>query len=66
MPGALLPETILAAVTARDALALALLVLAWALMGRLAEHPPGRPSVTVLMADVRREWMREFLKRGVR
>jgi len=47
-----------------DWLALAGLVMAWALIGWVVEHPPARrPSVTVLMADMRREWMRVFVTR---
>ena len=38
-----------------DGVAVALLVLAWLVIGRLTEHPPaGRPSVTVLMIQYRR------------
>ena len=63
----LLPRAILDAVGPADLAALLLLAAAWALMGWLTEHPfPARPSVTVLMAEVRREWMREFLLRDNR
>ena len=50
-----------------DAVALGLLILgAWA-MGWRIEHPgAARPSVTALMADYRRDWMREFVARDVR
>lgn len=60
----LLPHDLRAALGLLDLAALALLVGAWALMAWLAEHPfPRRPSVTVMMAEVRREWMREFVRR---
>ncbi|MDZ4310119.1 MAG: DUF599 domain-containing protein [Cypionkella sp.] len=50
-----------------DALAVALALLAWAGTGWLIEHPPARrPSVTVLMKEYRREWMRQFLTRQPR
>jgi uncharacterized membrane protein len=62
-----LPPDALAALSRADAAAVALLVLAWAGTGWLTERPPtGRPSVTVMMAEVRREWMREFLRRDNR
>jgi uncharacterized membrane protein len=50
-----------------DLAALALIVaLAWA-TGRLTERPPAaRPSVTILMNDYRRRWMREFVTRQPR
>jgi len=51
----------------RDALAFGLLVLAWAGIGWLIEHPPAsRTSVSVLMTDYRREWMRQFVTRQPR
>ncbi|MCB2109696.1 MAG: DUF599 domain-containing protein [Defluviimonas sp.] len=50
-----------------DYVALALLVASWLIFGHLVEHPPaGRPSVTVLMAAYRRDWMREFVTRQPR
>lgn len=53
--------------TPLDGFALGLLILAWALTGWLVEHPPkGHPSVTVLMAGYRREWMRQFVSRQPR
>lgn len=53
--------------TMPDAIALAVLVLTWALTGWLAEHPPAaRPSVTVLMAAYRRDWLRQFVTRSPR
>lgn len=52
---------------AADLAALALLLIAWILIGRLTEHPPaGRPSVSVLMRRYRREWMRHFVAREPR
>ena len=50
-----------------DLAAVAVLALAWGAMGWLIEHPPARyPTVTVLMAEMRREWMREFVRRDNR
>ncbi len=50
-----------------DALAVALTLIAWAGIGWLIENPPvSRPSVTVLMKEYRREWMRQFLTRQPR
>ena len=50
-----------------DALSVALALSAWAGIGWLIEHPPAsRPSVTVLMKEYRREWMRQFLTRQPR
>ena len=50
-----------------DALAVALTLIAWAGIGWLIEHPPvSRLSVTVLMKEYRREWMRQFLTRQPR
>jgi uncharacterized membrane protein len=54
----------LAALPLPDALALAALLLAWLGSGWLVEHPPRRyPSVSLLMQDYRREWMRTFVTR---
>lgn len=53
--------------TAADAAVLLLFLLAWAGIGWAVEHPPAsRPSVTVLMAGYRREWMRQFVTRQPR
>lgn len=53
--------------TVLDALALALLVGLSGLIGWLVEHPPkSRPSVSVLMVQYRRDWMREFVTRQPR
>ncbi|OYU38343.1 MAG: hypothetical protein CFE33_15865 [Pseudorhodobacter sp. PARRP1] len=50
-----------------DAIAVALNLFAWAATGWLIEHPPAnRPSVTTLMKEYRREWMRQFLTRQPR
>ncbi|GLS88742.1 membrane protein [Cypionkella aquatica] len=50
-----------------DALCVALTLFAWAGIGWLIEHPPaGRPSVSILMKEYRREWMRQFLTRQPR
>jgi len=64
MLDALLPPVLRAALGSADLLALATLLLAWAGIGWLTEHPPrSRPTVTVLMGEVRREWMRQFVAR---
>jgi uncharacterized membrane protein len=53
--------------TGPDMIALGLLILAWALTGWLVEHPPARyPSVSALMAEYRRDWMRQFVTRSPR
>jgi uncharacterized membrane protein len=58
---------LLATLSPLDLAALAVLALAWGGMGWITEHPPkGRPSVTTMMAEVRREWMREFVRRDNR
>ncbi|KAA9010508.1 DUF599 domain-containing protein [Histidinibacterium aquaticum] len=50
-----------------DIAALAFLVITAAALGWIIEHPPARrPSVTVLMSDYRRDWMRAFAERDVR
>lgn len=50
-----------------DAAALTLILLAWVGIGWLIEHPPKRrPSVSHLMADYRREWMRQHPARDPR
>jgi uncharacterized membrane protein len=52
---------------APDGIALAVLILTWILTGWLVEHPPAsRPSVSRLMADYRRDWMRQFVTRSPR
>ncbi|MEO1637868.1 MAG: DUF599 domain-containing protein [Pseudomonadota bacterium] len=50
-----------------DAIAAATILLSWALLGWLIEHPGmQRPSVTVLMAERRRDWMRVMVTREPR
>lgn len=50
-----------------DAAALAVFLAAWLLIGWFIEHPPqSRPSVSLLMQDYRREWMRQFVTRQPR
>lgn len=58
---------LLADFTLGDAAALTFLLLLWQGLVRLIEHPPARrPSVSVLMADIRRDWMRTFVTRQPR
>jgi uncharacterized membrane protein len=52
--------------TLPDIAALALLALSYWGIGWRIEHPGRRPSVTVLMAEYRREWMRGFVERDPR
>lgn len=50
-----------------DGIAFGVLILTWLLTGWLFENPPkSRPSVTVLMAAYRREWLRQFVTRSPR
>ncbi|MEA5159532.1 DUF599 domain-containing protein [Cereibacter johrii] len=50
-----------------DLLAVVLLLLAWATTGHFCEHPPAhRPSVSWLMKEHRRAWMREMVGRSPR
>lgn len=57
----LIPFTIL------DAISVGFLLAGWGIIGWLIEHPPvKRPSVSVLMADYRRDWMRQFVTRQPR
>lgn len=50
-----------------DVAAVVFILLLWVGIGWLIEHPPAaRPSVSVLMADYRREWMRQFVTRQPR
>lgn len=47
-----------------DLIALGILLAAWLISGWLTEHPPkSLPSVSLLMEDYRREWMRTFVTR---
>jgi uncharacterized membrane protein len=58
------PRALIDLFSVPDWLALGALVIAWAVIGWVVENPPARrPSVTVLMADMRREWMRVFVTR---
>ena len=57
----------LAALAPADLAVLAVTFAVWLGLGWWIEHPGARrPSVTVLMADRRRAWMREFVGREVR
>ena len=50
-----------------DGIALAVLLLTWLGTGWLVENPPkSLPSVTVLMAAYRRDWLRQFVTRSPR
>lgn len=61
-----LPATLLATLRPGDLAALAVLLAAWGGIGWLSEHPRGRVSVGVLMEEVRRDWMREYVRRDNR
>lgn len=53
--------------TPLDAAALGFLLAAFFLSGWVTEHPPrGRPSVSYLMQDYRRDWMKTFVTRQPR
>ncbi|MBU0781328.1 MAG: DUF599 domain-containing protein, partial [Alphaproteobacteria bacterium] len=57
----------LAALGVIDLVALGLIVGLWILLGWLIEHPSARrPSVTVLVAQRRRDWMKVFVTRDPR
>lgn len=50
-----------------DGFALMLILLSWAIIGWRIEHPPaGQPSVSLLMARFRREWMAQMVTRNPR
>ncbi len=56
-----------AALGALDLVALALIVGLWLILGWVIEHPTARrPSVTVLVAQRRRDWMKVFVTRDPR
>ncbi|QUJ76396.1 DUF599 domain-containing protein [Sulfitobacter albidus] len=57
----------LRALGALDLLAVALLVIPWALIGWRIDHATAkRPSVSMIMANYRREWMHRMIARDVR
>ena len=59
--------THLAALGAVDLAALALVLILWLALGWVIEHPgAGRPSVTMLVAQRRRDWMKVFVTRDPR
>ncbi len=59
--------TSLSNTNAMDVVAFAILLLASLLTGWITDHPPARrPSVSVLMNDYRRDWMRQFVTREPR
>lgn len=50
-----------------DFIAVSWLIGSWWLIGRWIEHPPKtKPSVSVMMREYRREWMRQFVHREPR
>lgn len=60
-------QTLLALVSPLDLAALALMALVWFALGwRIESTTSAKPSVTVLMAEYRREWMRQFVTRQPR
>jgi uncharacterized membrane protein len=57
----------LALFSSLDALAVGFILFAWITIGWVIEHPPAsRLSVSVLMTEYRREWMRQFVTRQPR
>jgi len=57
----------LSALPTIDLTALGVLILAWLIAGWVSEHPPdARPSVSSLMEDYRRDWMKTFVTRQPR
>lgn len=57
----------LSTIPALDLAMLGLLVVAWLVSGWFSEHPPrALPSVSWLMEDYRRDWMRTFVTRQPR
>jgi uncharacterized membrane protein len=53
--------------TLGDGLAAAFILMAWAIVGWVIEHPPaGRPSVSTLMVSYRMDWMQAFEARDNR
>lgn len=58
---------VLGAFSVADAIALALILLAWVGIGWVIENPPAhRPSVSILMHGYRRDWMNQFVTRQPR
>ncbi|QDC10943.1 DUF599 domain-containing protein [Oceanicola sp. D3] len=58
---------LLAPFTSTDGVAVALILTLWAGLGWVVEHPPaGKPSVSVLMQEYRRNWLREHITRQPR
>lgn len=50
-----------------DGFAVGLILFLWALLGWVVEHPPaGHPSVSVVMQEFRRDWLREHVTRQPR
>jgi len=59
--------SLLSQFTPADAAALAFLFIGWTALVRYIEHPPKHnPSVTVLMARIRRDWMKAMVTRSPR
>ncbi len=57
----------LSLLTPLDAAGLAFFLVTWLLTGWLIEHPPAaRPSVTKIMSENRRKWMKVFVTREPR
>ncbi|KQI72271.1 hypothetical protein AN191_09110 [Loktanella sp. 5RATIMAR09] len=53
--------------SALDGIAAGILVLSWLLLGWMIEHPGAKhPSVTVLMSERRRDWMKVMVTRDPR
>ena len=63
----MMPHLPLMSLPLTDLLGLVVLLSLWAITGFLVEHPPAsRISVSRLMADYRRDWMRQFVTRSPR
>ena len=57
----------MALLTPLDWIAVAVIIAAWLIIGWWIEHPgAARPSVTVLMSERRRDWMKVFVTRDPR
>ena len=59
------PAALLSLFAPLDLAAVGILLVAWFGIGRIIEHPRAwhRPSVTVMMSEFRREWMRQLARR---